>query len=450
MKILLSEEQYSRLIVEDTFKWDVEEVKKMISNYKTLYDFRTENFNIYKQIKRRGLIPELLGHLQRGAGIDRWDIENIKKIISNYKNLIDFRRDHEHIYNQIKGRGRKLNDELLGHLEKRAEKYTEDDLRKLAEPFKHKRDFEKKYPSQYDIARKNGWLNKIKDWEPLGNTYNRMVYVYEFKDKKDNPLAVYVGLTGNEDRRDREHISGWVSRSGKSSPVYRYIIGNNIKPVKRILSNGYIPYKDAIDMECYYQNDFYKKDKNEDGSLVWFPLHSQKCGGLGGYGVTWTEEKIRKEAQQYNSISDFYKYSRPAYMASRRKGLFNDITKNMERPLRNDYLVSQNNFNAFLNGKKTDVPQLNLLDISFYKKVTPENENVFLKRLKSIILKNKITLSGRFNQNTLALLNRKLYQGILTHDKMNLNNQWIPYLFPNHVKGIGESKLSLMNTLKNI
>ena len=30
MKILLSEEQYSRL-VEDTFKWDVEEVKKLIA-----------------------------------------------------------------------------------------------------------------------------------------------------------------------------------------------------------------------------------------------------------------------------------------------------------------------------------------------------------------------------------------------------------------------------------
>ena len=90
---------------------------------------------------------------------------------------------------------------------------------------------------------------------------------------------------------------------------------------------------------------------------------------------------------------------------------------------------------------------MNLLDISFYKKVNSENENRFLQRLKSIILKNKITLSGRFNQNTLALLNRKLYQGILTHDKINLNNQWIPYLFPNHVKGIGESKLSLINTL---
>ena len=86
MKIFLSEEQYSRL-VEDTFKWDVEEVKKIISNYKTLYDFRTENFNIYKQIKRRGLIPELLGHLQRGGGILSWDLENIKNIISKYKNL---------------------------------------------------------------------------------------------------------------------------------------------------------------------------------------------------------------------------------------------------------------------------------------------------------------------------------------------------------------------------
>ena len=39
MKIQLSEEQYKRL-VEDTFKWDVEEVKKLISKYKTLYDFR--------------------------------------------------------------------------------------------------------------------------------------------------------------------------------------------------------------------------------------------------------------------------------------------------------------------------------------------------------------------------------------------------------------------------
>jgi hypothetical protein len=447
MKIFLNEEQYIRL-VEDTFKWDVEEVKKIISNYKTLYDFRTEKPNIYKQIKRRGLIPELLGHLQRGGGILSWDLENIKNIISKYKNLKDFKKDNEHIYNQIRGRG--LNDELLGHLEKNAPKYTEDDLRKLAEPFKHKRDFEKKYPSQYDIARKNGWLNNIKDWEPLGNTYNRMVYVYEFRDKKDNPLAVYVGLTGNENRRDREHISGWVSRSGKSSPVYRYIIDNNIKPVKKILSNGYIPYKDAIDMECYYQNDFYKKDKHEDGSLVWFPLHSHKCGGLGGYGVTWTEEKIRKEAQQYNSVSDFYKYSRPAYMASRRKGLFNDITKNMTRPLRNDYLISQNNFDTFINGNKKDLSQLNLLDISFYKKVTPKNENKFLKRLKSIIVKNKITLSGKLNQNTLSSLNSKIYYGLLNHDKTSPNNQWIPYLFPNHVKGIGESKLSLINTLKNI
>ena len=137
-------------------------------------------------------------------------------------------------------------------------------------------------------------------------------------------------------------------------------------------------------------------------------------------------------------------------MASRRKGLFNDITKNMTRPLRNDYLISQNNFNTFINGNKKDLSQLNLLDISFYKKVTPENENVFLKRLKSIILKNKITLSGKLNQNTLVSLNRKLYEGILRHDKINLNNQWIPYLFPNHVKGIGESKLSLIDTVKDI
>jgi hypothetical protein len=114
----------------------------------------------------------------------------------------------------------------------------------------------------------------------------------------------------------------------------------------------------------------------------------------------------------------------------------------MTRPLRNDYLISQNNFNTFINGNKKDLSQLNLLDISFYKKVTPKNENKFLKRLKSIIVKNKITLSGKLNQNTLASLNSKIYYGLLNHDKTSPNNQWIPYLFPNHVKGIGESKLS--------
>ena len=460
MKILLSEEQYSRL-VEDTFKWDVEEVKKLIGNYKTLSDFRNENPKIYKQIKNRKMTQELLGHLQRGGSLEKWDIENVKNIISNYKNLIDFRRDHEHIYNQIKGRGRKLNDELLGHLEKNADiyipKYTEDDLRKLAEPFKNKRDFEKKYPTQSRLARKNGWLEKLKDWESLGNLVKRMVYVYEFRDKKGNPLAVYVGLTNDEGRRNKEHTTDWVSRSGKLSPVYKYIVANKIKPTKKIVSNGYIPYKDAIDMECYYQNDFYKKDKREDGSLVWQPLHSQKCGGLGGNMTKWTEEKIRKEAQQYNSISDFYKYSRPAYMSSRRSKpsepklwLFNDITKNMTRPIRKNYLVSQNNFNTFLNGNETSLTQLNLLDISCYKKVTSENESKFLQRLKSIIIKNKLSLSGKLNQNTLVSLNRKLYEGILRHDKINLNNQWIPYLFPNHVKGIGESKLSLIDTVKDI
>ena len=427
-------------------KWNLDNVKELIGNYKTLSDFRNENPKIYKQIKNRKMTQELLGHLQRGGSLEKWDIENVKNIISTYTNLIDFRRNHEHLYNQIKGRG--LNDELLGHLEKRADKYTEDDIRKLAEPFKYKRDFEKKYPSQYDIARKNGWLNNINKWEPLGNKENRMVYVYEFRDKKGNPLAVYVGLTGNEEQRHKEHTSDWVPRSGKVSPVYRYIMSNNIKPIKKIVSNGYIPYRDAVDMECYYQNDFYKKDKYEDGSLVWTPLHSMKCGGLGGF-TKWTEEKIRKEAEKYTSISDFYNYSRPAFSASKRRGLFNDITKNMitGRRLRKEYLVSQNNFNTFINGTKTDISQLNLLDISCNKKVTSENESKFLQRLKSIIIKNKLSLSGRRNQNTLVSLNRKLYWSILTHDKITPNNKWISYLFPNHVKGIGESKLSLIGVL---
>ena len=67
-----------------------------------------------------------------------------------------------------------------------------------------------------------------------------------------------------------------------------------------------------------------------------------------------------------------------------------------------------------------------------------------------IQLKNKLKLSGGDVENTVRKINPKLYSGLIKHDKTYPNNKWIPYLFPKHVYGIGESKLSLMNTLKQI
>jgi hypothetical protein len=94
------------------------------------------------------------------------------------------------------------------------------------------------------------------------------------------------------------------------------------------------------------------------------------------------------------------------------------------------------------------ISQLDLFSTeSFYTRVTSENESKFLKRLKSVINKNKLKLSGRDVENTVRKINPKLYSGLIIHDKSYPNNKWIPYLFPKHVFGVGESKLSFKNTI---
>jgi hypothetical protein len=257
-----------------------------------------------------------------------WTAQEIEDIADNYTDFNDFFNKENAAYQKAVKMG--IINDIVAHMSYKRRNLSFEDLQKLAKPFKHKIDFSRNDPAAYRTAFDKGWLDKLKEWVPLGNKEKRMVYAYEFFDKKRKPLAVYVGLTLNEDRRGKEHRGEWVSRSGKTSPVYKYIIDNNIKPIYKVLSNGYIPYMDAIDMECYYQNDYYKKDKYKDGSLVWKPLHSVKCGGLGGF-IKWTEDKLKNEVLKYKTLKDFTKYSGGAPSAAKRLGIYDDITKNLIR-----------------------------------------------------------------------------------------------------------------------
>ena len=467
-------------------KYDEEELRKIASKYNSVGEFRIKDNKAYNALRiyKRPLWDELTSTMSRKYnsksdeeliamskeyGTDfiriepkfyedalrrkliepmfrkKWTKKEIEDISDNYTDLSDFIKNEYNAYQMAIKMG--IKDDIIAHMKSGLRNLSFEVLQKMVDPFKYKSQFLKSDPGAYRIASSKGWLDKLKKWGVLGNTFKRLVYAYEFRDKKGNPLAVYVGLTGNQDRRDKEHTSDWVSRYGKQSPVYKYIIDNNLKPIKKILSNGYIPKVEAVDMECYYQNVYYKEDKNPDGSLVWIPLHSRKCGGLGGNSIKWTEEKIRKEAAKYNTVKDFNLYSRPATSRAKRLGIYDEIIKNMvKKGDKGTY-----DFNQFINNKNTDISQLDLFSVeSFYTRVTSENESKFLKRLKSVINKNKLKLSGGDVENTVKKINRKLYGGLIKHDKTYPNNKWIPYLFPKHVFGLGESKLSLIGILNQL
>lgn len=367
MRICLSEEQYSKLIDEVNVKYTEDQLRDIASKYNFMGDFKKNDFKAYESIRKnyRNLWDELQGRMEKKYnplsdeellklankyGDDfinkepklyadavrrrviepqrkRWTADEIQNVADNYTDLNDFIKNENNAYQAALTMG--IKDDVTAHMRNRSRNLSFEDLVKMAEPFKYKVDFYRNDPSAYQTARTKGLLDKLKKWEPLGNKVKRMVYAYEFRDKKGNPLAVYVGLTSDEERRDKQHMNIVVSKDKKLSPVYKYIVQNNIKPTKKILSNGYVPFMEAIDLECYYQNEYYKKDKNNDGSLVWKPLHSMKCGGLGGF-EKWTEEKIRKEVEKYKTLIDFKKYSAPAVRAAKRKGMYDDIIKNLK------------------------------------------------------------------------------------------------------------------------
>ena len=204
-------------------------------------------------------------------------------------------------------------------------KYSNDYILGIAKKYKHVRDFAKAHRSLYQAASDRGLMKDIwKFMEPLGNKFNRLVYVYTFPEEKDengNPIKyAYVGLTGDENERDYQHNK---ETAKQLSPVLKHKQKSGNKPNKQVVSNGYIPYKEAIDMEC----DYMQKYRDEG----WILLNSRKCGGLGGGKLKYTDIDLMDIAKQYNSADEFYKGNKSAHTIASERGILKNITSHMSR-----------------------------------------------------------------------------------------------------------------------
>jgi hypothetical protein len=204
-------------------------------------------------------------------------------------------------------------------------KYSDDYILRIAKQYKHVRDFAKAHRSLYQAASDRGLMKDIwKFMEPLGNKFNRLVYVYTFPEEKDeNGVPVkyaYVGLTGDENERDYQHNK---ETAKQLSPVLKHKQKSNNKPNKEVVSNGYIPYKEAQDLEREYM----EKYRNEG----WILLNTRQGGGLGGGKLKYTDTDLMNIAKQYSSVSEFVEKNKPAYNAASDRGILKNIIPHMSR-----------------------------------------------------------------------------------------------------------------------
>lgn len=177
-----------------------------------------------------------------------------------------------------------------------------------------RKEFLDRFSGAYNKAYKMKWLDDICiHMKSVGNLKKRLVYSYEFENN-----YVYVGLTGNDKRRNKQHL--YVD---KLSPVYKHKIKHNLTPIKKILSDGYVDVNDAQDLEKYYLTK-YKKNG-------WQLLNSNKTGGLGGNTLIWDKKMCKKVALLCESRKEFSIKFSSAYISSRKNEWLDEICTHMKR-----------------------------------------------------------------------------------------------------------------------
>ena len=134
-----------------------------------------------------------------------------------------------------------------------------------ASKYKTKIEFLENNKRAYQASYKKGWLNEIcSHMEISGDKYNRCIYAYEFSDK-----SVYIGLTCNLNKRNKQHFSDIKSNN---SVVKQHINETGLIPINIQLTD-YILYFKASKLEGEYLNEYKISG--------WTILNKSKTGSLG-------------------------------------------------------------------------------------------------------------------------------------------------------------------------
>ena len=279
--------------------------------------------------------------------------EELDEIILQYKGkpLQQFRDEQSKIYNRFKMRGPCLDingNKVLCKSKERVKNtqqylnlltkdmtrvvtpYSDEELEAAAKKYQNVSDFREEDPVKEQQARRRGeefWNRVTAHMTPKGNYGKKMVYGYEFFEKDENgdkaPIAVYVGLTSNEERRKIEHTKGvdFFGKESDKSAVSRFLKSNPKTEFNyKTFTNGYVPYDEAQKLEQEYEDKY-----RNDG---WLILNVAKPGSLGRtFGIS--DEEIKNQIDQYTDYSEYL--SNSSLLNRVKKRGLQYLTKNLKR-----------------------------------------------------------------------------------------------------------------------
>lgn len=231
--------------------------------------------------------------------------EVIRRIVKKYDGrlLSDFRAENPSLYGKIMEKGKDYYQELLKNMVKSSTIRSDEELENEAKKYSTRNDFKNNSRKHWEAAINRGpwktdpatgkqyntleFYNRIvSHMKPMGNLKSRLVYVHEFIDKNNNPVAAYIGLTYNSEKRFQQHVLGKNPKGGyKDTPVTIFIKENpQLKHQYKELTD-YMDENDAVKSEMEWEQKYRK-----DG---WLILNRIPAGGLGG-GLRITNDELKK------------------------------------------------------------------------------------------------------------------------------------------------------------
>lgn len=290
---------------------DPDHVREESKRYFSITDFAKGSQIAYKNAVRNGWIDEYTW-LTRSKKSKGWwnDYDKCFNAAKLYSNEYQMKKHSITAYKYAKENGWIKDYYWFEPVKVRYSRgYWNDKERvtEVAKGFITRGDFQKKYPSAYKYAIKNGWMDDFYwfgEKIDLKNGKIDQVYAYEFV----NEHAVYVGRTLMQRAKTRD----WEHIFKDKDAVYNFAKEHDIAiPEMKVLEDN-LTLEDGIRLEGVYVEKY-----RQEG---WQILNRAKTGSIGGLFNRLTKKKCIEKSKLCSSIEEFKRKYPGEHRKSKEKG----------------------------------------------------------------------------------------------------------------------------------
>ena len=246
-----------------------------------------------------------------------WTYERCVNEVCKYKTRQNLKKYNGTVYRTIlKNKWTEIFDNYLTYSKLPNNFWTKEKCIEIAKNYIYRSDFKKNEKKCYSYAQSKKWLDEICNHMCRKSTpFKRIVYQYQFSSN-----VYYVGLTCQPVKRNIFHLT-----NNKSS-VYKLIKKNNDIPKYSIISNGFVDYKTASELET----ETILKLKELGYEL----LNKNNGGSLGGVFKKWDKSKCIDVLSKCKNVSEFIKKYPGAYNFSKKINIFEEIKEKFTKRIK--------------------------------------------------------------------------------------------------------------------